>query len=178
MKKLLIFSIAVFFNASSIFSQELIGFDSDSQNRIGFKLGYHVSNMDFIIDGTKEKTSSASSFHATIFYEVPFASRFYLQPALSLFEKGSTLSNSGSPVELNPLYIEVPVNILAKIEFGNGQLFFGGGPYVALGIAGSVASNIDSFGRGDGHSISYGSDPSKNDLKKFDMALIYLLAIN
>lgn len=159
--KRLLFLVLILFHTT-------LGF---SQNRIGFKLGYHLSDMVFDTGTQTGSTSSLSSFHAGFLVEISLSKLFYARPGISILQKGAALSSGGTPIELNPVYIEIPVNIISKIELGNGKLFLGGGPYGAVGFGGSVTTNTTYNGGSMDHPIVYGSDPDKHDLKKFDFGI-------
>ncbi|MBC7913982.1 MAG: PorT family protein [Pyrinomonadaceae bacterium] len=139
-----------------------------AQKRLGVKLGYHISSMQFNLEDPNESSSSLSSFHASAFLDFPLKKGFYFQPGVSLLQKGAVLKNAGAPVELNPVYIEIPLNLLKKFDMGKGNVLIGAGPYGAIGFAGSVIKSTNPDGLSPGHPIVYGTDAAKNDIKRFD----------
>ncbi|HWV72282.1 MAG TPA: porin family protein [Pseudosphingobacterium sp.] len=128
MKKVLLSITALLF-ATGVFAQQEMGF--------GLKAGvnfpkYSLSDGDF-------NTGSTTNFHITAFLDAPIATdRFYVQPGISLQGKGAKLSQSSvGTVKQNTMWIEVPVNFVAKFPAADaGKFFLGAGPYVAFGISG------------------------------------------
>jgi hypothetical protein len=142
-----------------------------SQHNWGFKLGYHNSGMQFKTASPDANAISRGSFHAGVFYELAINQNLYLQPAISLYQKGASLIENGNKIDINPVYIEVPLNFLAKFEVADGRIFLGGGPYGSIGVAGSVIANTNVLGYGQGHPIKYGSDEDRHDFKRFDFGI-------
>lgn len=156
----------------------LTTFSAFSQIRFGVKGGLNLADMKYEpkdqTNGTPD-ANSLSSFNAGVIIDIPLVTGLALQPGLMLEGKGSKLEYSGSlgtfTQKTNPIYVEVPVNVLFKPAIGqHTKLYFGLGPYVAMGIAGRVSSNaeasIGSFYTS--HDISFG-DGSDDDLKAVDI---------
>ncbi|MBC8051736.1 MAG: PorT family protein [Sphingobacteriaceae bacterium] len=165
MKKIIL-SLLLFFNCGVLFSQ----------TKLGFRLGYHISNMEFKTAGNNGTGKGKSSFHAGIMAEVPLYKQYSLQPGIAIFPKGALeLPSSGGTYtyEILPVYLEIPLNVVTKFEVGNGKILVGAGPYLAFGIAGSVFPNLIVNGYRQDHPISYGSDEN-NELKKTDMGANFL----
>jgi hypothetical protein len=89
-------------------------------------------------------------------------------------------------VKTNPLYIEVPANFVFKVPFGNdSRLFFGAGPYVAMGIGGKTKGEQRILGvtstyekniqfNNDDPATSGQEDASVNKLRRFDYGANFL----
>lgn len=133
MKKLLflVTLIAVGFTNKTIAQQEL-GF--------GLKAGVNFPKYNFSgDDGPNFETGSLTSFHVTAFLDAPIAEDwFYVQPGISLQGKGAKITDNGdSRYKQQTMWIEVPVNFVAKFPVADaGSFFLGAGPYVAFGISG------------------------------------------
>lgn len=125
MKKLFLSAIAVLFGFGA-FAQDL-GY--------GFKAGvnlpnYHFSNSDF-------ETSSTTNFHVGGYLDAPINHMFSIQPGVSLQGKGAKIESDLGTLKQNTMWIEVPVNAVAKFPtMGGGNFFLGAGPYAAFGISG------------------------------------------
>ena len=103
---------------------------------------------------------------------------FNIQPGILFTTTGgegrvTTVNSNGDIVDYvnNKIvldYIKIPVNLLYKIKAGKGSLFFGGGPYVAIGVSGKIsyATNKD-YGTTD--NLRFGSN--YEDIKNPDFGI-------
>jgi hypothetical protein len=73
--------------------------------------------------------------------EIPFGEKIAFRPELNFIQKGSksgfSLAGFGSPeskITLN--YLELPLNVVYKLQAGSGNFFFGLGPALAFGLSG------------------------------------------
>ncbi len=148
--------------------------------------GANFANITNTNDGQTEENGVLTTFNAG------FLSRFGLSSIIDL-ESGVLLSGRGSKAEtyfnggndyvktkFNPLYIEVPLNLVFKVPFDKGLgLFFNAGPYVAVGVAGKskVESKIGVLSSTSSNSIKFSNDDpftsqqddaAYNKLKRFD----------
>lgn len=129
MKKLILSATAVLFGFGAFAQTQEIGY--------GIKAGvnlptYHFSNGNF-----SDETESATNFHVTAYMDAPLSPMFSIQPGISLQGKGAKLmDNDLGELKQNTMWIEVPVNAVAKFPAGEGNFFLGAGPYAAFGISG------------------------------------------
>lgn len=106
------------------------------------KAGVNLANISITNDGDIDENNTLVSFHVGFSGDVRLTDVLYLQPGILLTGKGSK-TESGDPngntwfrATSNPLYVEIPVNLLFKTP-GKGMRFFAGaGPYLGIGIAG------------------------------------------
>ena len=85
--------------------------------------------------------------------EIPVGGKLAFRPELNFIQKGSktnaTFASFGiSDVDNHKLtlnYIEVPLNVVYKLDLGAGNLFFGLGPTVAIGISGKDKVSNDAY---------------------------------
>lgn len=173
-KKLWTFALCLLFlTAAFVPSQK-----AHAQAKFGIKAGINFADLKYEpkdqTNGTPD-ANSLTSFHAGIIADLPLTEGLALQPGVMLSGKGSKVEYSGVlgtyTKEINPLYIEVPVNILFKPQIGTGtKLYFGLGPYFGFGIAGK-ANFSGETPAGDfytDHDLSFGND-SDDDLKATDV---------
>ncbi|WP_028297605.1 porin family protein [Olivibacter sitiensis] len=137
MKKLLL-SVTAALVATGAFAQQEMGW--------GLKAGINFPKYNW--SGNNTETSSTTNFHITAFLDAPIAENwFYIQPGVSLQGKGAELFSSeigNSSVKQNTMWIEVPVNFVAKFPVAEaGSFFLGAGPYVAFGISGKNKYDSD-----------------------------------
>jgi len=151
MKKLILSATAVLFSIGAF-----------AQTGFGLKAGvnlpkYHYSNENN--DNTSD-TKMSTNFHITGYADLPVSPNFAIQPGVSLQGKGAKLYDGDDlQVTQNTMWIEVPVNAVAKFPtMGDGHFFLGAGPYAAFGISGknkwetdngSVENDLPEFEFGD-----------------------------
>ncbi|MGN6194597.1 MAG: porin family protein [Ginsengibacter sp.] len=170
MKKLLIaaFCVALFTNAKS--------------QKIYIQGGVNLANISTSNSGSTEKNNMLTTFNAGIMGRSNASEAIALEAGLLLDGRGAkTESGSGNTyykATFNPLYLEVPVNLIVRLPLANSKsnIFVNAGPYIAMGIAGK--SKVDGQLAGaefhSEKSIQFTSaDPTENDqayskLKRFD----------
>ena len=137
-------------------------------NNIYVKGGVNLANISTTNDGRIDDANMLTSFHIGVMGDVPLGKVLTLQPALYFTGKGSKTQN-GNPSDAsyfkatsNPYYVELPVNLVAKIALpGEGSNFFiGAGPYVAMGVAGKnkVEGKIFGIGFSNKENIDFSND--------------------
>lgn len=159
--------------------------------KFGIKAGATFSNMSFSGQGISLTGSSNTSFFIGGTADIPVGEIFSVQPGLSFIGKGTKQKGAGTTVingtstsviyddKINPLYLEIPVNLLANFKAGEGKFFVGAGPYYAFGVAGkekgsySVATSSLSNSQSIDRNIKYG-DKDDADLKRGDFGLNFL----
>ncbi len=136
----------------SVISLNLIHAQKSS---VFLKGGLNLANVSINESGNIDDAKMLLSFHAGIQGDIPVASFLSIQPGLLLSGKGSkTQSGNTSDANYyrattNPIYIEMPVNIVFKAPLEKDTKFFAGaGPYIAMGIAGKRKADGKIFGLG------------------------------
>ena len=107
------------------------------------KGGINLANVSITDNGRIDDAKTLTSFQVGIIGDISLAEFLAFQPGLLLTGKG-TKTQDGDPSDANyfkattnPLYIEIPMNLVFKFGSGDGPNFFAGaGPYLAIGIAG------------------------------------------
>ncbi len=161
MKKLMITALSVLF-AAGVFAQ-------GEPMKFGLKAGVNFPSYNFSGDNNSYSTNTATNFHVTAFLDAPLGGRFLsLQPGLSIQGKGAELSNSQfGTLTQNTMWLEIPVNLVAKVPVGNTSNFFvGAGPYVGFGLSGKNKYDSD-WGSAESD-FEFGSDGT---LKSTDFGL-------
>ncbi|MEP7231043.1 MAG: porin family protein [Ginsengibacter sp.] len=153
--------------------------------------GLNLANISKTSSGQTEKNNMLTTFNAGIL------GRFGLSEIIDL-ESGLLLDGRGSKAEsyltgatddnyvksrFNPLYLELPLNLVVRFPLEKKiNLFFHGGPYAAVGIAGnskteskilgitSTSTNKIKFSNDDPFT-SQQDDAAYNKLKRFDFGL-------
>ncbi len=119
------------------------------------KAGLNLANVSVTDNGTVDDAKMLPSFHVGLQGDFPIVKDVLsLQPGLFFTGKGSK-TQSGNTTDANyyratsnPLYIEVPVNLVVKVPLAdkNSKFFFGAGPYGAMGVAGKNKADGKIFG--------------------------------
>lgn len=114
-----------------------------AQGNFILKGGVNQANISITKGGDVDEAKTLTSFHAGFAVDVPLADGLSLQPGLLFTGKGSK-TQQGKETDAsyfkatsNPMYIELPVNLVGKIPLGGAtKLVIGAGPYAAVGVAG------------------------------------------
>ena len=125
-----------------------------AQTRFALKAGLNrakVSIRQNTSSLTGETSERSGAFHITGVTEIPIHEPFFIQPTLSLTQKGFSLiaiqsDNNNNRydqlIKSTYTYIEVPVNFVAKFNLGKGKFTIGAGPYIAYGLSGKAKTSI------------------------------------
>ncbi|MFN0257350.1 porin family protein [Pedobacter ureilyticus] len=152
MKKIVLFGTALVLSSSVLFAQNTM---TGSDARIGIKAGVNLSTIRYSgFDGANAANDAAKQnvgYNLTVFGDFGVANNFFIQPGVSLQNKGEKYSvNSGSnsgSVSRNIMAIEVPVNAVFRIPTGDaGAVQLSAGPYVGFNVAGKqkISGNVGS----------------------------------
>lgn len=147
MKKLLL-SAGVLLLATGAFAQSTTG----STSRFGIKAGVNLAKIHSSgnnQDAYNDNAKSNVGFNVTAFGDFGVANNFFIQPGISLQNKGvkfegttaatvgAVTTTTNASVKTNVMAIEVPVNAVFNIPAGNaGAVQLSAGPYVGFNISG------------------------------------------
>ena len=115
--------------------------------------GLNLANVSITESGRIDDAQTLTSFQVGIIGDFNLSDFIALQPGLLFTGKGSK-TQSGDPADANyfkatsnPIYIEVPLNLVFKAPLGSDIKFFAGaGPYLGVGIAGKNKTEGKIFG--------------------------------
>ena len=152
--------------------------------------GLNLANVSITDNGRIDDANTLTSFQAGIIGDINLAGFVSLQPGILITGKG-TKTQDGSPSDANyfkattnPIYLEVPLNLVFKGPVGPDTKFFAGaGPYLAIGIAGknktegkflgasfSSEKNIE-WSNDDPTTLNYEEGAGFGIMKRFDYGL-------
>jgi hypothetical protein len=142
MKKIIAFILPCFF----------ISFTIDAQRAI-LRGGVNFANVSITENGRIDDAKTLTSFQAGFIGDIKLSEFFALQPGILVTGKGSK-TQTGNETDANyfkatsnPMYIEVPLNIVFKAPMGvDTKFFFGAGPYLGIGVAGKNKTEGKIFG--------------------------------
>ena len=133
-RKIVSLTIAALFLVAALHAQQPSAF---------IKAGVNFANISIKDNGGTDDNKMLVGFHVGFQGDLPIAPVLSIQPGIFFTTKGSK-TQSGSPSDANyfkattnPMYIEIPVNLVFKAPVGEQSKFFvGAGPYIAMGVAG------------------------------------------
>ncbi len=153
------------------------------------KGGVNLANISVTDNGRVDESNQLTSFHAGFAIDFPIVPGLSIQPGLLYTGKGAK-TRVGQPGDnfyykatSNPMYLELPVNLVAKIPLTQTSNFYvGAGPYAAMGITGknkveTSVLGVTSYSNSD---IKYSNDDPTTaqeenygygKLKRFDYGL-------
>ena len=151
----------------------LTDWSAEAQIRFGVKGGGTSSNFIITNNQFGYVPDARFSWQAGVLADLGIHRNFSVQPAVLWSNKGfKSTYNAGNGILIKytyePVYVEVPVLALLKINVGDSFRIYGGaGPYVAFGVGGKITAN-GSAGLGNNESdIKYGNTNAA-DLKRLD----------
>lgn len=107
-----------------------------------FRAGLNFANISATNGGEVDDHTMLTSFHAGVSGDIKIAPFLFFQPGILITGKGSK-TRSGSTADAtyfrattNPVYLEAPLNFILKTPAAPLRFFVGGGPYLAVGVAG------------------------------------------
>jgi len=122
-----------------------------AQVSFGVEAGPNFQNMvGKDSDGDKVTNGLLVGFHVGVTAGIPIAPDFLFQTGLLFSQKGSKNNEGLIPLKAaggdyntttRISYIELPLNLLFKPQFGGGHILVGFGPYVAYGLGGTQKVN-------------------------------------
>ncbi|RYY42362.1 MAG: PorT family protein [Chitinophagaceae bacterium] len=151
--------------------------------------GVNLANITKNGDGDTEDNNMLTSFNVGVMGRFGLSETIDLESGLLLTGRGSkaeTYFNGGADyvkAKFNPLYVELPVNLIVNIPTTTTtKLFFNAGPYVAVGVGGkskletkvgplTSSSSDDIEFSNDDPFTSAQDDAAYNKLKRFDFGL-------
>ena len=110
------------------------------------RAGLNLANVSTTSNGRVNDVNQLTTFQVGVIGDVNLGTPFLsLQPGLLYTGKGSKIQNGTAgrsgyyKQTYNPMYIEVPLNLVFKAPIGKtSKVFVGAGPYAAIGVAGKV----------------------------------------
>ncbi len=151
--------------------------------------GLNLANITKTNNGQTEKNNILPSFNAGILGRFGLSETVDLESGLLLTGRGSkaeTYFNGGVDyvkAKFNPLYVELPLNLIVKIPLDKTSgIFFNAGPYVAVGVGGKskTESKLGPLSASSSSSIKFSNDDpftsqqddaAYNKLKRFDFGM-------
>lgn len=169
----------------------LTGIFTNAKSQVYLQGGVNLANITKTSSGQTQDNNMLTTFNAGILGRFNLSTAFDLESGLLLDGRGaksntyftSATNDNYVKTTFNPLYLEVPLNLVIRIPFQkNMNIFFNAGPYAAMGIAGKAKSETKVFGTttnssndvkfaNDNPFTSRQDDAAYDKLKRFDFGL-------
>ncbi len=180
MKKLLLISI-------------LTCFFVQSKSQVYLQGGVNLANITKTKSGETQDNNLLTTFNAGILGRFGLSQTLDLESGVLLQARGaksntfftSSTEDNYVKAKFNPLYIEVPLNLVLKVPLEKKtNIFFNAGPYAAIGVGGKTKTETKIFGTttnsssdikfsNDNPFTSQQDDAAYNKLKRFDFGLSF-----
>jgi hypothetical protein len=142
---------------AAVLAAMLFGKDTQAQEiTYGVKAGYSIATVRAPKRSDIFGVNQIGTYNFASYIDLALSDGFSFQTGLSVNGKGTNLtigdrkSKTWTEYNSNPYYLELPVNAVAKIAIGDifdkCNIILGGGPYVAMGIAGKNKINGKKLG--------------------------------
>lgn len=169
----------------------LTGIFTNAKSQVYVQGGVNLANITQTKSGQTQDNNLLTTFNAGILGRFNLSTTLDLESGLLLDGRGAkansyfTSSTDDNYVKskFNPLYLEVPLNLVLKVPLQKSMnIFFNAGPYAAIGIAGKSKSETKIFGAtsnsssdikfsNDNPFTSRQDDAAYDKLKRFDFGL-------
>jgi len=109
----------------------------------GIRGGANFAKLLISADGTNLSvaTGSLTTYSVGVFVDFKFGNTSF-QPALNYTGKGGSITGDGGVSGKFDLhYLQVPLNIVYHVPVIVGNIYFGAGPYVAVGVNGTTTGS-------------------------------------
>lgn len=171
MKKLLIIILSTFLFTTA-------------KSQVYLQGGFNLANISTTNSGSVNKNNVLATFNAGILVRSNSSGTLAVESGLLLDGRGAKVErgsgNINYKVTFNPLYLELPVNLVVRLPLSHdANVFINGGPYLAMGIAGKSKFEGQFGGISGSHTENIkftSSNPNADDqayskLKRYDYGL-------
>ena len=185
-----------------VFVLALISTQSYAQINFGVRAGLNIANMN-VSGFTGVTESSRIGFHAGALLDIGIAEVFSLESGLLLNGKGANFQAKGivpntnitliSDVTMSPMFLEIPINAIYKVDIKPVKIEIVAGPYMAFGVMGKRTTEYSATNlpagvtldqllsalnlQNEDEGLKYGSGTG-DDLKGFDFGLNFGAGVN
>lgn len=160
----------------------LLIYQSNAQVKLGIRAGANYSSLDFSSNKSNVESKYVLAYNTGIFTRFGLYDKFDLFTGLGISSKNgkAIVTEDGliTTVEINPLYLDIPVNLIYKYSLSDDlklNLFIG--PNFSYGLSGKIHSEVSgSVKFALDRDMEFG-DGEKSDLIQYDMGLNLGVAI-
>jgi hypothetical protein len=128
--KLFSILVIILLSGSATFAQEL---------RPGIVGGFNLQNINGKdLTGDRLENNLIFGYHFGVNVLMPVSLEIFLQPGLLFTSKGALDKENSPDLKYRINYLELPLNIVYRGQFGNDFVLVGFGPYLAMALGGNV----------------------------------------
>lgn len=138
--------------------------------QLGIKGGVNFADVSVSSGSVSASLGTLTTYSVGVFADLK-AGAISIQPGLFYTGKGFKATNGNSAdgsAEFNLHYLQLPVNFVYHVPIVVGNIYFGAGPFAAMGITGKAKAN-DGSGTSVSEDVHFGDGP--NDIKKMEYGL-------
>lgn len=143
---------------------------ASGQTNLGVQTGVNISSIRTFYAGNRIRSSSAIlSFHVRAYTDIFLDDKLSLQPGISLNGRGGKEGESFTTYTYQSL--DVPVNLLYHVPWGNGSIYMGTGIFVGVNLSGRIKSE-----EGGSSDLDFGPilESSETEWKRIDYGINFL----
>ena len=146
-----------------------------AQTDFGIKGGINYATYGYGDRQAPSTAESITSFHLAGYLVIRMAPALYLQPEVSLHNKGARITKTdavdgAAEIKQRTQWLDIPINVLGKMPLGNNwSAFAGGGPYIGFAMNGE-----NTYADGSTSAVIIYED---NNLKSLDYGINLLAGI-
>lgn len=147
---------------------------SSFSQKFGFRIGANFTNM--VVkdndDTYSDKYKTALGGHLGFVSEIPVKDFLAIQTGFTIAQKGYKIREDNLEWNTYLFYVDIPVNVLFKLDLKSVKIFAGAGPNIGIGAYGLQNWEItNALGTvTDDNEIKWGSG-DESDLKRLDLGL-------
>lgn len=134
---------------------------ANAQVKFGVKAGLNFAKQTASVSGGSVSTNSMTGFHAGIISEFNLSENLVLQPGLLFSQKGAKISFGGSDYTDIYNYLDIPINLMYKINVDGAKILLFTGPSLSYALSGKEKVGDNSV------DIEFGS--GDNQMRRFDL---------
>ena len=137
----------------------------DTPFSFGLKAGVNLSNIGGDLG---DDMDSKIGYNVGVTVDYAFTENWYLLTGLELTAKGAEFDKAGYKLDLNPLFLQLPIHAAYKFPIGeNLKIVVNAGPYVAYGLGGKFKIDDD----GDKEEYEFFGREKKGIWNRFDFGI-------
>jgi hypothetical protein len=145
-------------------------FNLSAQMRWGLTAGINMANADVSQGGNSVSTSNLTSFQAGLIGVKSISEKMNFQTGALISGKGAKSTDDGG-VEVNPIYVEIPLNFQFVLESGTMKILPYGGFYIGIGVMGKYKAGTFE------EDIKFG-DSEEDNMKRMDYGFCFGAALD
>lgn len=134
----------------------------NAQN-FGLRVGANLANVNIDTEGFSMSPDSRLGMQLGVVAEFPVNEALFFSPGLLFVQKGYKMEMEGDEAKARMNYLDIPMNLLYKVDLSGAKLLLQAGPNLGIGLNGKEKYDDEE------EDIEFGSD--EDQLKRLDLGL-------